>query len=180
MERLLPVLYLLGAAMIVLIAKQLITASRASRRANAIEKRACSEEALAVTLFWFYALMRDWEPRKPLNEAQLRAFRNNLQTALATAYVDSGAYPDLGVFYYAPHTYGVDPLLSMTAQMSGIAYGDILQSMLPSIRMRISTQEIAIRRLCDNDWTVVWRVGQGDACKIIDLGKEKRPRRTAA
>jgi len=171
-------LFILVAALLVFaVARWSIIALCASRRAKEIEKRICSEEVLAATLFWYYALMRDWEPRKPLNEAQLSAFRNNLQTMLATEYVDTGAYPDIGVFYHAPHNYGVHPLLIRVAQASGIVSGDILQSMLPSIRMRISPERIALRRLSDSYWTVAWMAGDG-AGKMIDLGKEKCPRRS--
>lgn len=170
-------LFILLAALVIAALTRLISSLRARRRRNAIEKRVCSEEALAATLFWYYALMRDWEPRKPLNEGQLSAFRNNLQAMLATEYVDMGAYPDVGVFYHAPHNYGVHPLLVRAAQASGIVSGGILQSMLPALRMRISPEEIAIRTLSDNDWTVVWNVGEG-ALKMMDLGEEKRPRRS--
>jgi hypothetical protein len=182
MEKLFFVCLPIVAALAVVLWRPALTIVRtgcARLRSERINRHLQSQEMVAAMAYWYNSVMRDWEQTKPLTESQLYKFATSVAELLAIEYLDRGDYPDIGVFYYAPHTYGVHPLLVKAAQAAGMPSGAILQASLPNVQMRISTDEIAIKRLCAENWIVAWRQGDGYS-RQIKQGEYDRPRRAVA
>lgn len=134
-------------------------------------RTAVSKPALqAAVTFWVHVFR--WENSGyGIKPEKLLGFQWALERALASAHVQRGlkSYPEIGIFYHAPHNFGLDPLMTYAGESCGIAYGGILECSLAHVHMRITDEQIQITgTLGPTDWRTIWRKGDEPSVTIME------------
>lgn len=110
------ILVLAFIAVCVWIVAQLLHRRRVSARYDAAYDSAAVGFAVG---YWAGALRK---ARPDLDDDRERRFTGTLRRRLAAAYAATEAFPDIGVFYFAPHNYGACPLLWAALDAAGLVH----------------------------------------------------------
>lgn len=165
-----PFHYVLGGAVLLLIATQVTLACIVRYHARQYKKAVSKDALKAAVLFWVHAFR--WEKSGyGIDPNKLIGFKWGLERGLAQAHAASGlqSYPDLGIFYHRPHDFSLCPLMVRAGEGCGIAYGGILECSLAHVHMRISDERIDITgTLGATEWRTIWRKGDKPEVTIME------------
>ena len=90
------------------------------RRVCARYSLAYDSEAVGVAVGYWTGSLRKAHP--DVEDTREQLFAGTLRRRLAAAYAATEAFPDIGVFYFAPHNYGACPLLWAALDAIGIVH----------------------------------------------------------
>lgn len=137
-------------------------------------KRAVEMPAIkAAAIFWSEALRQDEE--KGFSPGRIEKFRENIVELLAEYYLSNNkTLPAIGNFYWEPHNCGPHPILAKAACCLPL-YEHRLPHFLPMIEMRLTEDQVKIRRIMQsNDFRTIWEPGD-DLQSVATVGKIHRP-----
>jgi len=90
---------------------------QSARRWNRRRQATNSPAVKAAVDYWTGRLRpHSKEPTETAREQ----FRRHLYASLVEAYVATGNFADIGIFYYAPHQYGVDDIIQAALYSTGL------------------------------------------------------------
>lgn len=96
----------------------------------------------AAAKYWADNLRPGFIDISRIQPDQPAAFQRALELSLINLYARDGKLPDIGVFYYEPYHYGVDPVIWNAMRAARIVFGfnrDIDHGLLGAVgRMRVT------------------------------------------
>jgi hypothetical protein len=126
-------------------------------RRREFERTLRRPEVIAAADFWMQCLNRSTAHRQEpfFNERVLR-FGAGIREALARHWASHGFYPYIGIYYYAPHRYGANPVLVQCLREAGLYCHDDTASIWVSGggQMQICRDGRLLRRVrfSKSDW----------------------------
>jgi hypothetical protein len=126
-------------------------------RSREFERTLRRPEVIAAADFWMQRLNRKaWNPQEPLSNEQVLRFGAAIRDALAQHWVSHHCYPYIGIYHYAPHRYGGNPVLVQCLREAGLyCCDDTARSWVHGIsQMQICRDGRLLRRVrfSKSDW----------------------------
>lgn len=109
-------------------------------------RRKAAEQSQAITFaanYWKQSL----NDGNQVSSEKLEAFAEALQLLLVEKYAQEATIPDIGVYYYKPHEFGVDPIIWKALRWAGLVSGinrDINHHMLKNwVQMKVDLEQVS-------------------------------------